>query len=182
MRELNWHRCPPKYRAPWLCLRNRKDLSSITDNTKICSNLFVLGQPMGQHPHHVLYMRGYTETCQSNNLEIQGIIHEWSPNKGGMEEYMSTRRGPVKRQNVADIGIKKRLRTATTSMTSAAPSSPSFDQVSTTAAARERDYISEEHSYCGSTKNSTTTKVCTWVKCGVYEEAFSACMKTFVLG
>ena len=80
--ELKWHFCPPKWRRLWLKLINRKDLTKITDNTRVCSNHFVLGRLYGQHPHPTLYMRGYTsrENC-SENMDIQHIINSWSINK-----------------------------------------------------------------------------------------------------
>ncbi|XP_049442238.1 uncharacterized protein LOC125894701 [Epinephelus fuscoguttatus] len=56
-----FHLCPPKWRPLWVKLINRKDLPKITDHTRICSNHFVLGKPIGIQPHPSLYMRGYSD-------------------------------------------------------------------------------------------------------------------------
>ncbi|XP_078027330.1 uncharacterized protein LOC144464408 [Epinephelus lanceolatus] len=78
--ELKFHLCPPKWRPLWVKLINRKDLPKITDHTRICSNHFVLGKPIGIQPHQSLYMRGYSDKdSHSDNIEIQRIISSWSP-------------------------------------------------------------------------------------------------------
>ena len=108
VKELKWHSCPPKWRTLWLKLINRKDLIKITDNTRVCSNHFVLGRPYGQHPHPTLYMRGYTsrENC-SENLDIQHIINSWSINKEN-DDYIQTRKGGIKRKMSVAVTPNKR--------------------------------------------------------------------------
>ncbi len=99
VKELKWHSCPPKWRILWLKLINRKDLTKITDNTRVGSNHFVLGRPYGQHPHPTLYMRGYSDSEKiSENIDIQHIINSWSINKENDDDYIETRQGGIKRK------------------------------------------------------------------------------------
>ena len=101
VKELKWHISPPKWRKLWVKLINREDLTKITDNTKVCSNHFVLGRPYGQHPHPCLYMRGYNgKESHKDNLEIQQIISSccFSTDKENSDEYMKTRHGSIKRK------------------------------------------------------------------------------------
>lgn len=72
IQELKWHYCPPKWRALWVKLIDRKDLPKINDNTRVCSNHFVLGKPIGKHPHPSLYMQGYSG---KDKPDIQRIIN-----------------------------------------------------------------------------------------------------------
>ena len=109
VKELKWHSCPPKWRKLWLKLINRKDLTKITDNTRICSNHFVLGRPYGQHPHPTLFMRGLSSRENiSENMDIQHIINSWSINKENDDDYIQTRKGGIKRKMpVADTPKKR---------------------------------------------------------------------------
>ena len=110
VKELKRHSCPPKYRILWLKLINRKDLTKITDNTRVCSNHFVLGRPYGQHPHPTLFMKGYSSRENiSENMDIQHIINSWSINKENDDDYIETRKGGIKRKMpVADTPNKKK--------------------------------------------------------------------------
>ena len=110
VKEFRWHFCPLKWRKLWVKLINRKDLPRITDNTRICSNHFVLGGPHGQHPHPCLYMRGDSgKESHSQNQDIQNIIASWTSNEANDDEYLKTRQGTVKRKsNEADKIGKRR--------------------------------------------------------------------------
>lgn len=109
VKKLKWHYCPPKWKILWLKLINRKDLTKITGNTRVCSNHFVLGRPYGHHPHPTLYMRGYSSSEKiSENMDIQHTINSWSINKENDDDYIETRQVGIKRKiPVADTPNKR---------------------------------------------------------------------------
>ena len=78
-------------------LINRKDLTKITDNTRVCSNHVFFGRPYGQHPDPTLIMRGYnSRENNSENMDIQHIKNSWSVNKESDQDYIQTRKGGIK--------------------------------------------------------------------------------------
>ncbi|XP_070828952.1 uncharacterized protein [Chaetodon trifascialis] len=106
--EFKFHFCPPKWRSLWLKLINRKDLASISDHTRICSNHFVLGKPIGIQPHPSLYMRGYSDNDRhSDNAEIQRISSSWSADDDE-SSCLTAGHGKVKRKSAEDVPTKER--------------------------------------------------------------------------
>jgi hypothetical protein len=78
VRTLRWHRVPVKFRRLWFRLINRGDPGfKITSTTTVCSNHFVLGQPMGEHLHPELYLKGYSEA--TSNFEVQQVLLRYNP-------------------------------------------------------------------------------------------------------
>ena len=55
--KLQWHSKDPKYFKLWERLIGRKNFK-VTKNTKVCSNHFVFGKPLGEHLHPELWLRG----------------------------------------------------------------------------------------------------------------------------
>ena len=74
VKTMRWHLVPLKHRRLWSRLINRADSNfRITDNTQVCSNHFILGQPLGQHQHLELHLKGYVEA--TNNFSVHQILH-----------------------------------------------------------------------------------------------------------
>ena len=66
---MQWHRPPETHFKVWEKIINRKDLI-VTKNTKVCSNHFVHGKPLGDHLHRELWMRGYSDK-ETLNISVQ---------------------------------------------------------------------------------------------------------------
>ena len=79
---------------------NRNDLT-VTKNTKVCSNHFVHGKPLGDHLHPELWLPGYSGKEISNNSVSQTVNrpcgHE-DIDKG----FLKTRRGTIKRKRTVE--------------------------------------------------------------------------------
>ena len=63
---------------------NRKDLT-VTKNTKVCSNHFVHGKPLGDHLHPELWLPGYSGK-ETSNISVS----------------LKTRRGTIKRKRTVE--------------------------------------------------------------------------------
>ena len=78
--KLQWHSLDPKYFKLWERQIGRKNFK-VTKNTKVCSNHFVFGKPLGEHLYPELWLRGYDSdkpaTLNVNAAEAI-IIDTWS--------------------------------------------------------------------------------------------------------
>ncbi|KAK2553559.1 hypothetical protein P5673_025047, partial [Acropora cervicornis] len=70
---IKWHKPQPKYFKLWERLIKR-----VTANTRVCSNHFVHGKPMGEHPHPELWLRGYGTDKETLNHNSWNDVDEQS--------------------------------------------------------------------------------------------------------
>ena len=73
--KLQWHSAGPKYFKLWERQIGRKNFK-VTKNTKVCSNHFVFGKPLGEHLHPELWLHGY-DSDKSATLQYRskGLQH-----------------------------------------------------------------------------------------------------------
>ena len=78
MFKLQWHSPDPKYFKLWERQIGRKNFK-VTKNTKVCSNHFVFGKPLGKHLHPELWLRGYdSDKAATLNVNAAEAIDTWS--------------------------------------------------------------------------------------------------------
>ena len=97
MQCIKWHKPQPKYFKLWERLINRKNFR-VTANTRVCSNHFVHGKPMGEHPHPELWLRGYDAHKETHNHNVSRIIESWNDVDEQSDVFITTRTGAVKRK------------------------------------------------------------------------------------
>ena len=96
---IKWHQPQKKHFKLWERLINRKNFK-VTANTRVCSNHFVHGRPLGEHPHPELWLRGYETDKETNNHEVRRIIESWNDAEEQSDVFLTTRTGAVKRKAV----------------------------------------------------------------------------------
>ncbi len=94
---IQWHQPQKKHFKLWERLINRQSFK-VTVNTRVCSNHFVHGRPMGEHPHPELWLRGYETDKETNNHEVQKIIESWTDAEEQNDVFLTTRKGAIKRK------------------------------------------------------------------------------------
>ena len=79
----------------------------MTQDTKVCSNHFVHGKPLGDHPHPELWLLGYSgkETSNINVSETISKLNEHN-NEQNEDIFVRTRKGFIKRK--AEAKTQKR--------------------------------------------------------------------------
>ena len=99
MFKLQWHSPDAKYFKLWERLIGRSGFK-VTKNTKVCSNHFVLGKPLGKHLHPELWLRGYVADKPATlNFNAAEVIETW-PDVDKQDEsvFKTTRKGTIKRK------------------------------------------------------------------------------------
>ena len=91
---IKWHKPQPKYFKLWERLIKRKDFR-ITANTWVCSNHFVHGKPMGEHPHPELWLRGYGTDKETLNHNVSRIIQSWNDVDERSDVFITKSKMPV---------------------------------------------------------------------------------------
>ena len=77
MFKLQWHSPDPKYFKLWERQIGRKNFK-VTKNTKVCSNHFVFGKPLGEHLHPELWLRVYdSDKPATLNVNAAEAIDTW---------------------------------------------------------------------------------------------------------
>ena len=66
-------------------------------NARVCSNHFVHGKPMGEHPHPELWLRGYDTDKEAHN-HVSKIIESWNDVHEQSDVFITTRTGAIKRK------------------------------------------------------------------------------------
>ena len=69
---MKWHKPNQKHFKVWERIINRKSFQ-VTENTKVCSNHFVFGKPLGDHLHPELWLNGY-DTEETHSEEVSRIL------------------------------------------------------------------------------------------------------------
>ena len=75
----------------------RKDFR-VTANARVCSNHFVHGKPMEEHPHPELWLRGYGTDKETHNHNVSRIIESWNEVDEQSDVFITTRTGAIKRK------------------------------------------------------------------------------------
>lgn len=106
--KLQWHSPDPKYFKLWERQIGRKNFK-VTKNTKVCSNHFVFGKPLGEHLHPELWLRGYdSDKPATLNVNAAEAIDTWSNgDKQDESVYKTTRKGTIKRKVTTTTTTRK---------------------------------------------------------------------------
>lgn len=70
---MKWHKPNQKHFKLWEQLINRNNFR-VTENTKVCSNHFVFGKPLGDHSHPELWLNGYGTEEGTLNEEVSRLM------------------------------------------------------------------------------------------------------------
>ena len=97
---MQWHRPPEKHFKVWEEIRNRKDLT-VTKNTKVCSNHFVHGKPLGDHLHPELWLPGYSGK-ETSNISVSQTVNRPCGHEDIDKGFLKTRRGTIKRKRTVE--------------------------------------------------------------------------------
>ena len=97
VQQLKWHKPDQKHFKLWERLIGRQEFK-VTSNTRVCSNHFVHGKPLGKHEHPELWLRGYEADKEISNYDVAGVIETWFDVDEQNDVFKTTRKGAIKRK------------------------------------------------------------------------------------